>query len=275
MTNRNRVRLSQLSLGLAIALAAAPAFAQNTTAVVGGRIVAADSQPVSGAQVTILHVPSGTTSTATTSADGRYSARGLRVGGPYTITIVKDGVSEVREGVYLQLAETTAVDATLGQGATTLAAVEVTGTSVTAEIFSADKMGTGTNVNRDQIDSLPSANRNIQDYIRLDPRISQVSKSDGAISAGGQNTRYNLIKIDGVSSSDPFGLEPNNLPTERQPVSIDAIEAINIDLSNYDTTITYYSPGGQPNQVQSFYESVGTMLSDQVRNSVPVFFVCF
>src|SRR5690606_9122812 len=63
------------------------------------------------------------------------------------------------------------------------------------------------------------------------------SKADGAISAGGQNTRYNLIKIDGVSASDPFGLESNNLPTERQPVSIDAIEEINIDLANYDTTI--------------------------------------
>ena len=238
MTNRNRVRLSQLSLGLAIALAAAPAFAQNTTAVVGGRIVSADSQPVAGAQVTILHTPSGTVSTATTSADGRYTARGLRVGGPYTITIVKDGVTEVREGVYLQLAETTSVDATLGQAATTtLETVEVTGTSTLSEVFSADKMGTGTNVSREMIDSLPSANRNIQDYIRTDPRISQVSKADGAISAGGQNTRYNLIKIDGVSSSDPFGLEPNNLPTERQPVSIDAIEAINIDLANYDTTI--------------------------------------
>lgn len=237
MTNRNRVRLSQLSLGLAIALAAAPAFAQNTTAAVSGRITGADEQPVVGAQVTIVHTPSGTSSNATTGADGRYSARGLRVGGPYTITIMKDGEVEVREGVYLQLAETTAVDASLGEDLATLAAVEVTGSAVMSEVFSPDKMGTGTNVNRQQIETLPSANRNIQDYIRTDPRISQISKSDGAISAGGQNTRYNLIKIDGVSASDPFGLESNNLPTERQPVSIDAIEEINIDLANYDTTI--------------------------------------
>ena len=237
MTNRNRVRLSQLSLGLAIALAAAPAFAQNTTAAVAGRITGADEQPVVGAQVTIVHTPSGTSSNASTDADGRYSARGLRVGGPYTITIMKDGEVEVREGVYLQLAETTAVDASLGDDLATLAAVEVTGSAVMSEVFSPDKMGTGTNVNRQQIETLPSANRNIQDYIRTDPRISQISKSDGAISAGGQNTRYNLIKIDGVSTSDPFGLESNNLPTERQPVSIDAIEEINIDLANYDTTI--------------------------------------
>ena len=105
------------------------------------------------------------------------------------------------------------------------------------DLFSANKMGTGTNVTRETMDALPSASRNIQDYVRLDPRISQVSKADGAISAGGQNTRYNAIRIDGISASDPFGLGSNNLPTERQPVSMDAIQEINIDLANYDTTI--------------------------------------
>ncbi|HEU0153023.1 MAG TPA: carboxypeptidase regulatory-like domain-containing protein [Arenimonas sp.] len=238
MTNRNRVRLSQLSLGLAIALAAAPAFAQNTTAAVGGRIVAADAQPVAGAQVTILHVPSGTVSTATTTADGRYAARGLRVGGPYTITIVKDGVSEVREGVYLQLADTTSVDATLGQGATTLATVEVTGTAVTNEIFSAEKMGAGTNVNRDQLESLPSIERNLQDFARVDPRVVQTDKSRNEISVGGQNPRYNVIRIDGISTNDSFGLESNSLPTPKQPFSMDVIDEIAIDVANYDVTIS-------------------------------------
>ncbi|KAG0950012.1 hypothetical protein G6F31_013846 [Rhizopus arrhizus] len=98
-------------------------------------------------------------------------------------------------------------------------------------------MGTGTNVNRETLESLPSVNRNIQDYIRLDPRISQVSKADGAISVGGQNTRYNAIRIDGIGAGDPFGVASNNLPTARQPVSMDAIQEINIDIANYDTTI--------------------------------------
>lgn len=241
MTNRNRVRLSQLSLGLAIALAAAPAFAQNTTANIGGRIVAADSQPVSGAQVTILHVPSGTSSTAVTNADGRYGSRGLRVGGPYTITIVKDGVTEVREGVYLQLADTTSVDATLGQGAATLAAVEVTGTAVTSEIFSATAMGAGTSVSRDQLDGLASIQRNLQDYARLDPRLSQTDKERGEISAGGQNVRFNSITIDGVTTNDTFGLEANNLPTLKQPISIDAIESVQVNIANYDVTQKGYT----------------------------------
>ncbi|OGT60462.1 MAG: Oar protein [Gammaproteobacteria bacterium RIFCSPHIGHO2_12_FULL_63_22] len=234
MINRNQVRLSKLALGLAIALAAAPAFAQNTSSAVGGRVSDASGQPVAGAQVTIVHSESGTASQAVTGADGRYLSRGLRTGGPYTITITKDGKTETRSGVYLALAETGNVDATLGTAATTLDTVQVVGT---AGVFSPTAMGTTTNVSRADIENLPSSTRNIQDYIRLDPRITQVSKADGAISAGGQNSRYNSIKIDGVGAGDPFGLESNNLPTERQPVSVDAIEAINIAVADYDVTI--------------------------------------
>ena len=241
MTNRNRVRLSQLSLGLAIALAAAPAFAQNTTSAVGGRIVGADSQPVAGAQVTILHAPSGTVSNATTGADGRYAARGLRVGGPYTITIVKDGVTETREGVYLQLAETTAVDATLGEDTTTLAAVEVTGAAALDEVFSSTSMGAGTAISAEDLRSFASVQRNLQDYARLDPRLSQTDKERGEISAGGQNTRFNSITIDGVATNDTFGLEANNLPTAKQPISIDAIDSVQVNISNYDVTQKGYT----------------------------------
>jgi hypothetical protein len=236
--NHSRIRLSKLSLGLIVALAAAPAFAQSTSAGVAGVVTGADGQPVPGAEVTITHVESGTVSRATTDASGRYAARGLRVGGPYSITVNKAGSgTDTEDNVYLALSQVNTVNAELQNDVTTLGTVEAVAVAG-SEIFSANKMGTGTNISREQIEALPSANRNIQDYIRLDPRIAQVSKSDGAISAGGQNTRFNAIRIDGVGAGDPFGLEPNNFPTERQPVSMDAIEAINIDLANYDTTIT-------------------------------------
>ncbi len=237
MTNRNRVRLSQLSLGLAIALAAAPAFAQQTSASVGGRIVSADSAPVDGAVVTIVHEPSGTARTALTDAEGRYTARGLRVGGPYTITIDKDGATEVREGVYLQLSETTSVDATLGQAATTLEVVEVTGATVASDVFTPTKMGSGTSVDERTIRSLPTTG-NIQDFMRLDPRVAFTDRASGSMTAGGMNPRFNRIAIDGVSASDTFGLEGNNMPTARQPVSMEAIEAIDISLSSYDVTLS-------------------------------------
>ena len=121
MTHPNRVRLSRLTLGLLAALATAPAFAQSTSAGVGGRVVGADGQPVAGAEVTIVHVESGTVSRAVTGDDGRYNARGLRVGGPYTITVNKAGAgTETQEGVYLNLNQVNTVNADLAGDVTTL-----------------------------------------------------------------------------------------------------------------------------------------------------------
>ena len=171
MKHTNRVRLSKLSLGLIIALAAAPAFAQSTSAGVGGTVVGADGQPVSGAEVTITHVESGTVSRATTDASGRYNARGLRVGGPYTIVINKAGAgTDTEENVYLTLNQVNTVNAQLNNDVTTLGTVQAVGTAVGAEVFSATKMGTGTNIT-ETIDAMPSVGRNIQDFMRLDPRV--------------------------------------------------------------------------------------------------------
>ena len=239
MTHRNRIRLSKLSVGLIAALAAAPVFAQSTSAGIGGLVTDNSGQPVTGAEVVITHVESGTVSRATTDASGRYNARGLRVGGPYEVTITKPGAgTKTEDNVYLNLNQVNTVNAALAGDVTTLGTVTAVGVAGGSDVFSANKMGTGTNVNRETIDAMPSVGRNIQDFMRMDPRVSQISKADGAISAGGQNTRYNAIRIDGVSTNDPFGLESNNLPTERQPVSLDAIEEVTIDLANYDVTTT-------------------------------------
>lgn len=236
MTHPNRIRLSKLSLGLLVALAAAPAFAQSTSAGVGGQVMGADGQPVSGAEVTITHVASGTVSRMTTDASGRYNARGLRVGGPYTITVNKAGAgSDTEENVYLTLSQVNTVDAKLNNDVTTLESVQAVASGVS--VFSSNKMGSGTSVDLTTIEATPSQG-NIQDLMRLDPRISFVDRASGSITAGGQNPRYNNIRIDGVSASDTFGLEGNNLPTKRQPVALEAIEAVNIDLSNYDVSMS-------------------------------------
>jgi hypothetical protein len=238
MTQSNRVRMSKLTLGLLAVLATAPAFAQSTSAGLGGQVTGADGKPVGGAEVTITHVESGTVSRATTDASGRYVARGLRVGGPYNITIAKPGAgSTTEENIYLDLNASNTLNAALSSDVTTLEAVQAVAVAG-SEVFSATKMGVGTAISRQVIESQPSIGGNIQDYMRLDPRVAFVDRASGSISAGGQNPRYNAIRIDGVSASDTFGLEGNNMPTRRQPVAMEAIEAINIDLANYDVTIT-------------------------------------
>ena len=238
--NHPRIRMSKLTLGLIAALAAAPAFAQSTSAGVGGQVMNNGGQPVAGAEVTITHVESGTVSRATTDAAGRYNARGLRVGGPYTITITKPGEgTKTEDGVYLGVNQTGTINATLtgDLAATNLEAVQVMAVAGGSQVFSATKTGAGTNLSKAEMEALPSIGGNIQDYMRLDPRVAFVDRASGAISAGGLNPRYNSINIDGVSASDTFGLEGNNMTTRRQPVSMEAIEALDINLSNYDVSV--------------------------------------
>ncbi len=238
MTHRNRVRLTRLSIGLAMALATAPAFAQNTSAAIGGRITSTEQQSVAGAQLTIVHTPSGTVSRATTDAEGRYTARGLRVGGPYTVTITKDGETQTIEDVYLQLAETTQVNGTLGE-VKNLEAIQVTANALALNTpFSPTTMGAGTTIIREQVEALPTIRRSIEDFVRLDPRITQVDEERGGITAAGQNNRYNNIRIDGVPTNDNFGLNDSGLPALNQPISIDWIEEFNVGISDYDTTET-------------------------------------
>ncbi len=203
-----------------------------------GDLSAADGKPAAGAQVQSVHAESGSVSNVTTDAEGRYVARGLRVGGPYTIIITKDGVTERREGVFVDLAETAAIDATLGQQMQT---VTVTGSAARSEIFSNQSMGSVTAISRADLETQASINRNLQDFARLDPRVSQTDKDRGEMSVAGQNSRYNSMTIDGVAVNDTFGLEANGSPTARQPISMEAIASVQVNVANYDVTQRGYT----------------------------------
>lgn len=241
MNQKDWLGFSRTALAVAVAIvAAAPVMAQNTTSAVGGRVVGTDGKPVTGATVVIVHKESGSSNTQTTDGEGRYNARGLRVGGPYTITVTKGGDREVTDNVYLALAETLSLDVQLGKSSTQLETVVTTGSSTSAK-FNNATMGSGTQITRADLDAYASIARSLQDYARNDPRLAQTDKERGEISALGQNSRYNSITIDGVAINDTFGLESNNLPTAKQPISIDAVESVQVNLSNYDVTQKGYT----------------------------------
>ncbi|UOV09726.1 carboxypeptidase regulatory-like domain-containing protein [Pseudoxanthomonas sp. F37] len=235
MNQSRRLRLSKLSLGLVVALAAAPAFAQSTSAGVGGLVTDNGGQPVAGAEVTITHVESGTVSRATTDASGRYTARGLRVGGPYEILITKAGTgTKTEDNVFLQLNQVSTVNAALGaDDATTLASVAVVGTRG-LEVFTSDNKGVGTSVSGRQLELTPQGSRAVDDVARLDPRIQVTDQASGAISVAGVNNRFNTISVDGMSQGDPFGLNANGMPYVGSPISVDTIAAYDLKVSDYD-----------------------------------------
>src|SRR5690606_24078109 len=226
-------RQTKLSLALVAALAAAPVFAQSTSAGVGGTVTGASGQPVAGAEVTITHVESGTTSRAATDTNGNSAAPGLGVGGPYTITINKPGEgATTRENIFLQLNQVADVDASLAP-VTDLTAVTVVGTAG-QDIFTQDNKGVGTSVSGRELEIMPQASRSIDDVARLDPRITVIDQAGGSISVAGINNRFNDISVDGMSQGDPFGLNSNGMPYTGSPISIDTIAAYDIKVSDFD-----------------------------------------
>lgn len=235
MNSKLKVRLLPWMIGSLLAVSSA--FAQNTSSSLSGRIVDASGKPVAGATVQIIHTPSGTASTVVTDANGRYNAQGLRVGGPFEVKASGDHGEAADQGdVYLRLAEESTLNLTL----TTGSATELTGVTVTANApgatFQADNKGLSTNVSGRDLKNLPAPNRSIQDIARLDPRIVVTDRGSGAMSAMGQNSRYNNISVDSVGVGDPFGLNANGMPYLGSPVSIDTIEEWNINTANFDVT---------------------------------------
>jgi hypothetical protein len=233
----SRIRAKLLPFAIA-SLLAAPAFAQETSSTISGRVLDAAGQPVANAVVVIVHEPSGTTKTTQTDANGRYSAQGLRVGGPFDVTATKDGTPSARQdNVFLQLGADTAVNLSSGSAANAADATSLNAVTVSAVSgqFSSENKGLGTNISQQQLKNTPAPSGNIADIARLDPRVN-VDHGTGAISANGQNTRLNSIKVDGLGVGDPFGLNSTGMPTVGSPVSMDTIDSFNISTANYDVT---------------------------------------
>jgi Carboxypeptidase regulatory-like domain len=219
--------VAALSIGT---LTATPAFAQETTSAVRGT-VSGPSGPVSGATVTVVHEPSGTTSTSTTDANGGFSANGLRIGGPFTVTVDADGFEQAQ-----------VTDLTLEAGTAfrlPIVMQEQQGIIVTAAALDgAADTSTGpiTSLNRNDIEGVASVNRDIRDLARRDPFATLDLTNSRTIEIAGQNGRLNRFSVDGVQFSDDFGLNNGGLPTARGPVPLDAIEQFSVKVAPFDVS---------------------------------------
>ena len=186
---------------------------------------------VSGASVLAEHTPTGITKATSAGASGNFSLSFLPIGGPYEITVSAPGYQTARlEGIFLVLNETESVSVTLSRSD----AEEIV---VTAEAgLGIVRTGTGTLLTRSQMDGIPTINRSVADFAKLDPRVSINSASSRytEISIMGANNRFNDFAIDGVSFNDPFGLNANGFGTMRNPISLDFVDQISIDITPYD-----------------------------------------
>ncbi|HAI85092.1 MAG TPA: TonB-dependent receptor, partial [Chitinophagaceae bacterium] len=217
-------------------------LAQNTTSGMRGLVKIAGGQPLVGATVTVTHEPTGTVYKTQTRTGGTYVLNNMNPGGPYTIvvTFVNYGTETLNE-VYVGLGEVATIDVNLKEKGNDLGNVVVTTIQNKKGDFSG-KGGAETTIGKEKLDNLPSVGRNLQDFLRFVPQ-AKISGSDGnlaGISFGGQNNRYNSFYIDGAANNDQFGLASsgtNGGQTGGAPISIDALDQIQVVLSPYDASI--------------------------------------
>jgi hypothetical protein len=207
------------------------AFGQETTSQMLGS-VSDGKTGLAGATVTALHVPTGTRYTTTTRKDGRYNLDGLRVGGPYTLSISYVGFkTETQENIFLTIGQDFASDFALTTESKELATTIVSATRQN-KIFNNSHTGSEELINRAQIDQMPTINRSIQDFTRLEP---SASNSSSGLSFAGANPGMNNITVDGVDFNNSFGLASTlGGQANAQPIALDAIDQIQVQISPYD-----------------------------------------
>ncbi len=237
-----------LMLGIMVFGFSAIAEAQATTGALSGVVRAqSDNSPLPGAAVTAIHTPTNTTYSAVAGADGRFYIPNVRVGGPYTVSAALDSfqTKEVSD-LTVNLGSATNVDIALPL-ATVSESISVVGS--TSDLINPNRTGSSTSVSSQELASLPTVRRSLQDFARTNPYFS-IDSSDGnstRMFVAGRNNRYNTIQIDGAVDNDLFGLADTGTPggqADTQPIPIDALSQLQLVVSPYDVRQGGFTGGG-------------------------------
>lgn len=217
-----------------IVLSATIMQAQVTSSSMGGRVTDAEGAVV-GATVVATHTPSGTTYGTVTNMEGRFNLNGMRVGGPYTVVVTFIGYGAyTQNNITLSLGENYVMNVVLSEETTSLNEVLVTATRTK---FSNEKTGAVTNITNNQIENLPMVSRSITEVTRLSPY------GGNGMSFAGTDGRTANFTVDGANFNNNFGLS-DKLPGGGSPISIEAIEELQVVIAPYDVRQTNFIGGG-------------------------------
>lgn len=224
---------------LVVSAMAVGANAQVTTSAISGKVLDETKAPVIGATVVAIHEPSGTLYGAVTNVDGRYTIQGMRTGGPYKIEISYVGYNKTAfTGISLELGNTLRLNAEMKPSSELLDEVVVVA-DAKANAGAAHNFSTG------KITSTPTVDRNVYDIVKNMPMAS--TSKNGGITFAGSNNRYNSFQIDGTVSNDVFGLSAsgtNGGQTGANPISMDAIQEIQVVVAPFDVRQSGFTGGG-------------------------------
>ncbi|QJR81568.1 TonB-dependent receptor plug domain-containing protein [Alteromonas pelagimontana] len=265
-----KTKFSRIAMAVALA-SSLPAYAADTTSGIRGVITGPNGQPATNTVITLIHQPSGTVTQVTTNETGSFNASGLRVGGPYQVTIDSDKFKDEEKGnIFLQLGQTFRLNEQLGEG--DVEKITVTGTAALTS-----NSGSESYFDSENIVNSPTFNRDIKEVIRQNPLATTLGGDDNALSVAGQNPRYNSINVDGIGMNDDFGLNSNGYPTQRAPISVDALEQVSIETNPYNAEYGGFS-GARVNAVTKsgtnefhggvFYERTDDAWTGKAKNPI-------
>jgi hypothetical protein len=213
---------------LMITLSSVQVFAQTTTAAISGTVLDEKGEGLPGANIIAIHEPTGSRYGAATRADGRFNIVNMRVGGPYKVTVSFVGYKDnVKTGINLSLGQDLRINAKLEVAEAQLEEVKVV--AARSSVINSGRTGAATTVGNKQVTTLPTLNRSLTDFARLDPR------SSGGLSFAGRNGLYNNITVDGAFFNNSFGLN-NTIGGQAgaQPISVDAIDQFQVNIAPFD-----------------------------------------
>jgi hypothetical protein len=244
-------RLTLLAFAAICMLAVPMLHAQVTNGTIAGTVTAKqDGSALPGVTVEAIHAPTGTRYSTVSGSNGYYQIPNVRIGGPYRVTASLEGFQpSTAEHIDVRLGETTSVPLALGLAGVSEA---ITVTASTDPVINPNHTGSTTSVSTQQLETLPTVNRQLQDFARTNPYFTTSLTGDGTFMfVAGRNNRYNNIQIDGAVNNDLFGLAAAGTPgasSDVQPVSLDAIQQIQLLVSPYDVRQSGFT-GGAVNAV--------------------------
>lgn len=238
------MRLKNASLLLAFLLVSfVNSFSQETTSELQGVVTGDNGQGLQGATIVAVHTPTGTKYITTSRTDGRYNLPNVRVGGPYEVTVTFVGFQpSTQRDITLLLGTAYKTDFQLVSSAGNLTEVTISATR-SDKVFSRSRTGSSEVISRTQIDRLPTINRSIQDFTRLTP-------SANGSSFAGRSSLYNNLTVNGASFNNTFGLAGSlGGQTNSQPISIDALDQIQVNIAPYDVTLGSFTGAGMQHYI--------------------------
>ena len=215
-------------------LALTTAIGQTTTSSIKGIVKSSTNELLPGATILAIHTPTGGKYSAVSNEDGRFSILNMRIGGPYKITVSFVGFqNQEYEDIYLDLGKPFNIDVVLADASQALEEVKIVSKD---KVFKSGKTGAETTIGRRELTALPTISRSADDFTRLEPTASGGS-------FGGRNDQYNNYSLNGAVFNNPFGLDaatPGG-QTGAQPISLDAIEQIQVATAPYDVTLSGFT----------------------------------